>query len=388
MANKFTRFLKSAANGALNPKGNMGNFQHATRIYVANTMRLAPRTKFMYYVKFEIDSTASNATVFNNRKYATEIGYLIKTTQLPKYEIDSVVMNQYNRKKIVYKNLNYSPITMTFHDDNAGIMNAMWAIYLGTYFADRHQPTQAYSNTKYRPQDVKGLDSFRYGLDSGRSTDLFKSISIYTMSRKRYLGYTLINPRIKSWSHGDLDNAASESLENTMTIEYETVQYSSGKVSVNSPKGFATLHYDSLASPLSAQGGGTATLLGAGGVVSGISSILGGDGGDDELTAIFGNPEDGNKMASAGGFLKNALTAINVAKNLKALTKDGIKGELVNLITSPAAIGAVVSGVSGVVGSVFPGNNGGDSSTSAVQKSVAPDNLGVVTSSFNDLPPL
>jgi hypothetical protein len=124
---------------------------------------------------------------------------------------------------------------------------------------------------------------------------------------------------------------------------------------------------------LSAQGGGTATLFGAGGVVSGISSILGGDGGDDELTAIFGNPEDGNKMASAGGFLKNALTAINVAKNLKSLTKDGIKGELVNLITSPAAIGAVVSGVSGVVGSVFPGNNGGDSSTSAVQKSVASD---------------
>jgi hypothetical protein len=126
---------------------------------------------------------------------------------------------------------------------------------------------------------------------------------------------------------------------------------------------------------LSAQGGGTATLFGAGGVVSGISSILGGDSGDDELTAIFGNPEDGNKMASAGGFLKNALTAINVAKNLKALTKDGIKGELVNLITSPAAIGAVVGGVSGVVGSIFPGNNGGDASTVASQKSVVGNDI-------------
>jgi hypothetical protein len=329
----------------------------------------------MYYVKFEIDPSASNATVFNNRKYATELGYLIKTTQLPSYEIDTQVMNQYNRKKIIYKNLNYSPITMTFHDDNAGIMNAMWAIYLGTYFADRHQPSQAYSDTKYRPYDIQGLDAFRYGLDSGRSRDLFKSISIYTMSRKRYLGYTLINPRIKSWSHGDLDNAAADTLENTMTIEYETVQYSSGKVSVGSPKGFATLHYDSLPSPLSVEGGGTATLFGQGGVVQGISSIFGGDGGDDELTAIFGNPEDGNKMASAGGFLSTAIKAINTAKNLKALTKDGIKGELTNILTSPAAIGAAIGGISGVVGSVFPSNNGGDSGTPASQKSVVGNDI-------------
>jgi hypothetical protein len=369
MANKFTRFLKDAIKGALNPKGNLGNFQHATRVYVDNTMRLAPRTKFMYYVKFEIDTKATNATVFNNRKYATELGYLIKTTQLPSFEIDTQVMNQYNRKKLVYKNLNYNPITMTFHDDNAGIMNAMWAIYLGTYFADRHQPTLAHSDTKYRAKSVESLDKFRYGLDSGRSRDLFKSISIYTMSRKRYLGYTLINPRIKSWSHGDLDNAASDTLENTMTIEYETVQYSAGKVFRDSPKGFATLHYDSLASPLSAQGGGTATLLGAGGVVSGVSSLFGSDGGDDELTRIFGNPEDGNKFGSAGGFLGAALTAINTAKNLKALTKEGVKAELLASITSPGAINGIVGGVSGLVGSAFS-KNSGDTKTPAAAKTV------------------
>jgi hypothetical protein len=370
MANKFTRFLKSALKGALNPKGNLGNFQHATRVYVDNTMRLAPRTKFMYYVKFEIDTKATNATVFNNRKYATEVGYLIKTTQLPSYEFDSAILNQYNRKKVVYKNINYNPITMTFHDDNAGIMNALWAIYLGTYVADRHQPTLAYSDIKYRGKSINALDGFRYGLDSGRTLDLFKSISIYTMSRKRYLGYTMINPRIKSWNHGDLDNAASDTLENTMTFEYEAVQYSAGKVFRDSPKGFATLHYDNLASPLSAQGGGTATLLGAGGVVSGISSLFGGGDGDDELTRIFGNPEDGNKFASAGGLLGSALTAINTVKNLRALTKDGIKGELINAITSPGAISGIVGGVSGIVGSAFPRNNGGDSSTAATQKPI------------------
>ena len=366
MANKFTRFLKGAINGALNPKGAMGNFQHATRVYVDDTYRLAPRTRFMYYVKFEIDPTSTNATVFKNKKHASELGYLIKTTEMPKYNISTTTKNQYNRKKLLYTSLTYEPIRMTFHDDNAGIMNALWAIYYGTYFADRHQPTQAYSTNHLRPGNINTLDGFRYGLDNEKKTDMFKSISIYTMSRKRYLGYTLINPRITNWAHGTLDNSASDTLENSMTIQYEAVQYSAGKVSFDTPKGFATLHYDTLASPLSVQGGGVANLLGAGGVLDGVSQLFGGaNGGSDGLDAIYGNVDDGNKFASAGGFLGTALTAINTVKNLKALTKEGIKGELVNLITSPGAIKGVVNGVSGVVGAAFPSNSAPSETTTA-----------------------
>jgi hypothetical protein len=148
-----------------------------------------------------------------------------------------------------------------------------------------------------------------------------------------------------------------------MTRQYEAVQYSAGKVSFDTPKGFATLHYDTLASPLSVQGGGVANLLGAGGVLDGVSQLFG--GGSDGLDAIYGNVDDGNKFASAGGFLGTALTAINTVKNLKALTKEGIKGELVNLITSPGAIKGVVNGVSGVVGAAFPSNSAPSETTTA-----------------------
>ena len=59
MANKFTRFLNDFASGAVkgitNPKGLVSNWQHATRIFIDDTYRLSPRTKFMFYVRFEID---------------------------------------------------------------------------------------------------------------------------------------------------------------------------------------------------------------------------------------------------------------------------------------------------------------------------------------------
>jgi hypothetical protein len=354
MANYFTRFLNQAALGALNPKGVMGNFQHATRLFLDDSYRLSPRTKFMYYVRFEIDPTAHNATLFTNRQHGTEIGYLVKTTDLPKFSIESTTKNQYNRKKIINTMINYEPITMTFHDDSAGISNALWAIYYGTYFRDRHNPTAAYNDLKYRATNITAFDNFRYGMDNNKTVDMFKSVSIYTMSRKRYLGYTLINPRIKSWNHGSLDYSASETLENTMTLEYEAVQYSSGNVTYDSPKGFATLHYDTVPSPLSIQGGGVANVFGEGGVLDG-------------LEQIFGNVSDGTAFGSVGGFIGTAITAINTYRNAGNVN---IGREIRDIVNNPTTLSGVVNRVGGLIGSAFPRNSNPADTTSANQRSV------------------
>lgn len=361
MANYFTRFLKQATSGLLNPKGNMANFQHATRLFLDDSYRLAPRTKFMYYVRFEIDPTSHNATAFTNRQHGTEVGYLVKTTDMPKFTIESTTKNQYNRKKIINTMINYDPITMTFHDDNAGVINALWAIYYGTYFRDRHNPLQAYSDTKYTPVN-NPLHNFRYGMDNNKTVDMFKSISIYTMSRKRYLGYTLINPRIKSWSHGSLDYSASETLENTMTLEYEAVQYSSGNVTYDSPKGFATLHYDTVPSPLTVAGGGVSNVFGEGGILDG-------------LEQIFGNVSDGTAFNSFGGFVGTAIQAINTYKNIKDY-KGSVGREVINIISNPTTLTGIVNKVGGVVGAAFPKNNGGNAPTEAIQKNLINSNIG------------
>jgi len=231
----------------------------------------------------------------------------------------------------------------------------LWAIYYGTYFADRHLPNQAYSATHLRGVKIDALDNFRYGLDNNKSVDLFKSISIYTMSRRRFLGYTLINPRITQWSHGNVDASASEFLENTMQVQYEAVKYSGGNVTFDNPKGFATLHYDTVPSPLSVAGGGVANLLGDGGVLDGMEQI-------------FGDVSSGVAFDSIGGFLGTAIKTVNTYKNFKSLSKSSIKGEVINIISSPGAISGAVNTVGGIIGAVFPKNSGADTGTSATQK--------------------
>jgi hypothetical protein len=355
MANKFTRFLGGVGEGLINPKGGMGDFRHASRLFVDDTFRLSPRTKYLFYVQFEFDKAALKSPAFSN-KHTNEVGLLVKSADLPKYNFDSVVKNQYNRKKILYKQINYEPVNISLHDDSAGIVSAMWALYYGYYIADRNNTATAYGPTHLRKVSTP-VDNYRYGMDNGVTVPFFKSVNIYTMSRRRFLGYTLINPRIKSWNHGSVAYADGETLESQMTLEYESVAYTSGNVSFGSPKGFATLHYDALPSPLSVQGGGVANVLGPGGVLDG-------------LDQIFGSVSSGEAFASAGGFLSTAIATINTYNNARDLSKEGLQQEAITILSNPETLRTAASTVGGVIGAVFPKSTSSTLSTEAVQKNL------------------
>lgn len=360
MASAFTRYLlgdgnfgQNLVNGLVKPKGLMANWQHATRIFVDNTYRLAPRQKFLYYALFEINPRAHNAAAFT-AKHAQEVGLLCKTAELPKFTFDTAVKNQYNRKKLVYKQITYDPVNLTMHDDNSGIISSLWAIYYGAYIQDRKLPESAYKATHLRRGSVGALDSFRYGLDNDKTEDMFLSISLFTMSRSRFTGYTLVNPRITNWSHGQVDYSSNDNIETSMTLQYEAVKYTSGNVTRGTPKGFATLHYDTAPSPLTVAGGGVANLFGGGGVLDGIEQIAG------DIAGIAGGSIDGPQ-----GFLSTAVKSINTYNNFKGLSKDSILREAGNILNSPAGISGIVNTVGGIVGSVFPKNTPSASSVTA-----------------------
>jgi hypothetical protein len=356
MANKFTRFLTGFGQGLSNPKGIASDWRHGRRLFIDDTFRLSPRQKFLFYVNFELDKGAVRSTKFVD-KHANEVGYLVKSADMPKFNFDSVTKNQYNRKKILYKMINYDPLNLTFHDDSAGIVNAMWALYYGYYIHDRHNDLYAYDPNHYRPTNTK-QDNFRYGLDNQFTVPFFKTVNLYTMSRRRFLGYTLVNPRIKSWQHGQGDYASSEGVENTMSLEYEAVIYSGGTVSVGNPKGFATLHYDTTPSPLSVAGGGVANILGQGGVLDG-------------LEQIFGDVSTGTAFDSPGNFLSTAIKTVNTYKNIKGLGKNQLKQEAINILSSPAGVSAAAGTIGGIVGAVFPKRDQAKETTTASARQIS-----------------
>lgn len=343
MANKLNGFLDNVVNGVLNPKGNLGDFQHAARLFTDDYFRLAPKTKFLYHVVFNINPEVKTLGTGYDR---IELNMLVKSAELPKFSLDTSVVNQYNRKRIVTTKINYDPISITFHDDNNNTTTDMWKAYYTYMFADGNYRGVGFSeDTSGAPQGFNSAYSLNpydnntgaYGLDyntAGNKKRFFTSIQISQLSRHRYFTYTLINPVINNWSHSDV-NAASggELAESQMSVSYEAVLYHNpGTIKEDTPAGFASRHYDKQPSPVSPAGGGSATLFGPGGVVDGVANIF----------DLLGS---GKAYSSVGGFLEAVITGANTYNNFKQLNSSGLAQEGLGLLTQGLQTNVSVSGL-------------------------------------------
>ena len=348
MANFLNGFLDNVVSGALNPKGSLGDYAHGSRLFVDDSHRLSPKVKFLYHVSFNINPDAAAVIPQLREKHMNELNMLVKTAQLPAYNIQTDVKHQYNRKKIVQKRIDYQPIQITLHDDNMGVTTAMWEAYYRYYYRDGNYAkttpdgspdTGGTEIDPYNRSGMFGRKVYRYGFDNDSSSPFFNSITISQMARKKYTSFTLVNPIIASWQHDTMDNSASDVVANTMTIEYETVHYSRGAIGKGGPKGFAEEHYDKTPSPNSLSGGGASSLLGLGGVLAGGYGVL------DDITGGTAN-------------FGTVLKAANVLQNAGGLNAAGVGQELLGSAIGDIGKKAGID-VSGVAGVAFPKGGGG-----------------------------
>jgi hypothetical protein len=294
------------------------------------------------------------------------IGMFVKQADLPKVTLEHDIKNQYNRKKVIYKDLKYEPLNITFHDDSMGKVNALWAQYLSYYSPERLQPIDAWLNTSTGPYSKSsvGAGNYKYGLDRTRGIKpltgppnpngtaffqpFFKHITLYTMSRKRFQSYILVNPHIVSWTHGNVDYASSNgTVEAQMGIVYESILYGAGTVIKDKePNNFGMVgYYDTTPSPLTVGGGTVTGLFGPGGLLNAATPLL---GELSEAPAIYGDYYQGGSNSRSGNFFQNAVTAINAYKSLRSITKENLVAEATNLILTPGAATNAVSGLPGI----------------------------------------
>lgn len=321
MSNAFTNFLGGVVDGVFGSNADLKDYQHANRLYVRNTYARAPKVGFLFFVQFNINSSAvlDKTWLQRGRK---DVGLLVKRVDLPKFKIASEVLNQYNRKTIIQTKINYADLNIEFHDDNNDITTNLWKNYYNYYYMDGVYGET--NNSKAKPVefgDTKfGKNNFAYGLDNIQSIPFFESIDVYILHKghgeKDFTQFTLLNPLITDWAHDSLNQEESgKILANKMTVAYEAVTYRTGKIiKGQSPEGFTPVYYDNSPSPLSIGGGIPGTLFGQNGVIAGAASIFGENGS----LANAKTPLD---------FLGVAIQARNLAKGVGNLTRSGLKTE-------------------------------------------------------------
>lgn len=370
MAATSNGFFDNLINGLLGPKGTVADWQHAARLYVDGDLRLAPKSKFLYHVYFQLDPVVRTILPELKDKHNLEIGMLVKQAELPKFTANVETRNKYNRKKNVQTAIQYEPVQIVFHDDNYGVTTALLEAYYRYYYADAGygRVPGAYNKAGIGDNTYRGagLNQYKYGLDNNISVPFFQNIQISQMAKRHYTTYTLVNPIITSWQHDSVDNGdASTPMANTITVAYEAVHYTRGNVETgdaNAPTGFgATEHYDKQPSPISLLGGGPLS-----------------------LDSAFGAGADLYDYISKGqGFsspLEAGLTAFQLVRGLSNLTSEGLRESGINLLedTLSNIAGTDVSGVANVV---IPKTTGTGSASDVTVATTTPANNNTVNAS-------
>ena len=243
--------LKDAFLFNLESETHLRDARHANQIYTQNNFAFAPKQKYMYHVRFEPNEEIGNSATSNVFRFQKELGVLVKSADLPSFRASVENKQQYNRKKNVQTRVDYQDCNISFHDDNTGVTRALLEEYYRYYFVDANKTTNGVDGA-YGARDKYFARVPSYGLDNGKRNPFFKYITIYQLSRRNWVAYTLVNPLLTAWNHGGVDSSAGDFNENTITVAYEAVQYTSGNVAGNTPAGFAdqSVGYDVTPSPL------------------------------------------------------------------------------------------------------------------------------------------
>jgi len=236
----------------------MRDARHAHQLYTEYGHAFSPKQKFLYHVVFQPSRAIADASLYNTFLFVKEIGVLVKSTDLPSFRASIENKQQYNRKKNVQTRIDYQDVRMTFHDDSVGATRSMLEEYYKWYYADGNQDITA-AGGAYNPRDKYYSKVPTYGLNTRKQSvaheiPFFEYIKIYQLSRKEWFSYTLVNPLLSAWQHGDLDYSdGSGMVENTITIAYEAVLYDKGTIGAQGePTHFtsAETRYDNEMSPL------------------------------------------------------------------------------------------------------------------------------------------
>jgi hypothetical protein len=282
------------------PDQGLRDYTHASKTFGVSggSYNLVPRNKFLFYVYFNLNTNIPAVSNLVSGGKSNTIGLMVKTAQLPSYELAVGEMNQYNRKRLIQTKINYNPAQIVFNDDASDLIRNMWYQYYQYYYSD---PTYKYGNTpaqsgllgklqvpaifggaSYTANDTysasrgiqhwglsgqgysnPSLQSLATSLLTGPASGVepfFNDVTIYGMNQKSYAQYTMINPLITSWAHDTYDYSQSNgTVTHTMTIKYENVKYYSGDIGGANPSepvtGFAdTNHYDTTKSPIASDG--------------------------------------------------------------------------------------------------------------------------------------
>ena len=205
-----------------------------------------PRRKYTFLVEFFFNTHAllpvSLSTDLPKHIHNGRLLTTLRSIDHPKATMVTETLNSYNKKVIIPKKMEYSPATMTFHDDNTSVALSLWREYRAFYQYEgrigknsvdagnpNNNPIGEFRNGNALVGDdvrssYEALPSMGMTLKPNDGRHFFDAIRIYDLGSDpdSVNVYTFLHPVINSFDHENLDYEDRDGVVGlTMSFDYE-----------------------------------------------------------------------------------------------------------------------------------------------------------------------
>jgi len=195
----------------------------------------APRFKNQFFVHFQFRPQVTYSGGFETLK---GVSYKVITFDAPKFEIQNETMMQYNKRRIIPTQIQFSPCNITWHDTKDAQVQQFWQFIYNFYFKDGMKKKPGLYEMSASTKIVEGADAgaiktplpheqFGYHLGNKEEyPNLFSAISLYLVANSKYTRIDLVNPYLQAFNHDSLSQEDPNTLMTlTATFQPETVVY-------------------------------------------------------------------------------------------------------------------------------------------------------------------
>ena len=161
----------------------------------------------------------------------------VKQIDGPKVNFQYDTLNQYNRKRNVYRRVDYDPVSVRFYDTMSNTALKFWR-YLyelnlkdgrnrhPTYGGDRKNNSGVYAPNSLTRED-QFINEHNFGLESSTINHTYpiKSLDLFIVHGGKYNLIRFVHPKVISMDHDMLSYEASTPIELGLQFAYETVIY-------------------------------------------------------------------------------------------------------------------------------------------------------------------
>lgn len=205
------------------------NKQYADWMFGAQSpgqyMYAVPRYQWMYYANFVVNSQAAMIYPWLRELGSVNgISFKIKKVDKPNIDLKTKTLNQYNRKRPVYTNVDYKPVNLSIWDTVDNKPLDMWRQYFTYYFGDARQKSPLTMNQS--PVAPVFSDGTGWGLRPlTEEINFFTRLDVYAIFGLKYTRVSYLNPRITNINFNSYQSDVDQLADISMQVAYETVNY-------------------------------------------------------------------------------------------------------------------------------------------------------------------